>query len=136
MSFRNEGATVLLADEQEAPTLVAELTALGGEPAWYGSVSEMLRQRPLSSVSVLVVVNRPLPKGILLATLGRLSVEYPAMQKVVLVDGPPPLPVIEYLTACGVDVVWDDAEGTDGAADDRLAATVRRLHERTRWIAA
>lgn len=135
MSFRDDGVTVLLADEREAPVLAAEVSAAGSPAAWYPGVAELLRQRPLSSVSVLVVVSRPLPKGILLAMLGRMSVEYPAMQKVVVVDGPPPLPVVEYLTACGVDVLWANAEGV-GEEAGRLASTLRRIHERTRWVAA
>jgi len=49
--------------------------------------------------------------------------------------GAPPLPIVEYLTACGVDLMWADAEGVGGATRE-LASTVRRLHERTRWIAA
>jgi hypothetical protein len=76
---------------------------------------------------------RPLPKGILLATLGRMSVEYPGMEKVAVLDGPPPLPIAEYLTACGVRLLWD---GTTEEGTDRLASIVDMLHERTGWIAS
>jgi hypothetical protein len=82
---------------------------------------------------VLVLHFRPIPKGILLATLGRMSIEYPAMQKVAVLDSRPPLLIAEYLTACGVKLLWDDAMGE---GTDRLASVVNTLHERTRWIAS
>lgn len=135
MTARWQGSTVLLSDGKEAPTLAAELSARTGPAVWYASLSELLSERPLSSVSVLVIVFRPLPKGTLLATLGRLNVEFPAIQKVVLVDREPPLPIAEYLTACGADLVWDGGGGI-GQEADHLASIVRRAHERTEWIAA
>lgn len=133
MSTRNEGSTVLLSDDAGAQMLAAKLSARTGPATWYTSLNEMVRQQPLSSISVLVLHFRPLPKGILLATLGRMNVEYPGIQKVAVLDGPPPLPIAEYLTACGVSLICDDAtdEGTD-----RLASVVNRLHERTQWIAS
>jgi len=129
----NEGSTVLLSDAEGASGLAARLAARTGPAAWYSSVAEMVQRQPLSSIAVLVLLFRPLPKGILLATLGRMSLEYPAMQKVVVLEGPPPLPIAEYLTACGVRLMWDGAT-EDGT--DRLASVVNRLHERTRWIAS
>jgi hypothetical protein len=135
MSEGTDGSTVLLSDEKDGPALVAELCARGGAAEFYANVAELLSRRALSSVSVLIVVSRPLPKGILLATLGRMNLEYPAIQKVVLVEGPLPLPIAEYLTACGVAVVQSDAGETVGAAE-RLAPVIRRLDERTQWIAA
>jgi hypothetical protein len=135
LSAGTDGSTVLLSDEKDGPALAAELCARGGAATFYSSVAELLRQRPLSSVSVLIVVCRPLPKGILLATLGRMNLEYPAMQKVVLVEGPLPLPIAEYLTASGVAVVQSDA-GESMRAAERLAPIIRRLDERTQWIAA
>ena len=129
----NEGSTVLLSDAEGAQGLAARLAA-GTEPAtWYSSVAEMVQRQSLSSISVLVLRCRPLPKGILLVTLGRMSLEYPAMQKVAVLDGPPPLPIAEYLTACGVRLIWD---GSTEEGTDRLASVVNRLHERTRWIAS
>jgi hypothetical protein len=113
--------------------MAERLAARTGPAAWYPSVAEMVRRQPLSTISVLVLHCHPLPKGILLVTLGRMSLEYPAMQKVAVLDAPPPLPIAEYLTACGVRLIWDDAteEGTD-----LLASVVNTLHERTRWIAS
>ncbi len=133
MSTRNEGSTVLLSDAEEAPGMAARLADRTGPAAWYPSVAELVQRQPLSSISVLVLHFRPLPKGILLATLGRMSLEYPAMQKVALMDAPPPLPIAEYLTACGVTLLWDGAT-EEGA--DQLASVVNTLHEMTRWIAS
>ncbi|MEJ2216824.1 MAG: hypothetical protein P8099_09430 [Gemmatimonadota bacterium] len=128
---REAESTVLLSDPEAGPDLAAQLAPTDQQVAWFGSVEEMVRARPLSSVAVLVLRFRPLPKGVLLAALGRMSVEYPEMQKVVVVDSPPPLPIAEYLTACGVDLYWEPRGG--GGGD--LEALVERLHERTRWVA-
>lgn len=130
MSTINEGSTVLLSDAEGAPGLAARLTARTGPAAWYSSVSEMVRRQPLSSISVLVLHFRPLPKGILLALLGRMNVEYPAMQKLAVLDGPPPLAIAEYLTSCGVNLFCDGATEEE---TERLASVVNKLHERTRW---
>ena len=133
MQPRSEGSTVLLSDAKDAPTLAAQLSARTGSAAWYASLAEMVRTQPLSSISVLVLHFHPLPKGALLATLGRMNVEYPGMQKVAVLDEPPPLPIAEYLTACGVSLLWNGDTEDDA---DRLASVVNQLHERTRWIAS
>jgi len=129
----SEGSTVLLSDADEAPQLAAALAARTGPAAWYTSVGELLTKRPLSTVSVLVLHCHALPKGTLLATLGRMHVEYPGMQKVAVLDEPPPLPIAEYLTSCGVSLLWNG--GSEEGAE-RLASVVSQLHERTRWIAS
>lgn len=124
--------TVLLSDPEAGPNLAAELAPAEHGVAWFASIEEMVRARPLSSIAVLVLHCRPLPKGVLLAALGRMNVEYPGMQKVAVMDGPPPLPIAEYLTACGVDLVWAQ-KGEVGEGD--LGALVERMYERTRWAA-
>jgi len=129
----SEGSTVLLADANEAPQLAAELERRTGPAAWYASVGELLTKRALSSVSVLVLRCHALPKGSLLATLGRMHVEYPGMQKVAVLDEAPPLPIAEYLTSCGVSLLWNGGSEEDA---ERLASVVSQLHERTRWIAS
>lgn len=129
---REAESTVLLSDAEAGPDLAAQLAAADEEIAWFGSVEDLVRTRPLSSVAVLVLHFRPLPKGVLLAALGRMSVEYPGMQKVAVIDRPPPLPVVEYLTACGVDLYW---ERTGNGRGGDLGALLERMHERTRWVA-
>jgi len=127
------GSTVLLSDADAAPTLAADLAAVRGPAACYSSVAELVRWHSLSSISVLVLYFQALPKGILLAILGRMNVEYPAMQKVALMDEQPPLPIAEYLTACGVNLLWNAAtpEGRQ-----KLASVINNLHESTPWIAS
>jgi hypothetical protein len=129
-----EGSTVLLSDAEGEAAQLAELLSARCAPATcYSSVAELVGTQPLSSISVLVLHFRPLPKGILLATIGRMNLEYPAMQKVAVLESTPPLLIAEYLTACGVDLLLDGA--TDDGAE-QLASVVNRLHERTRWIAS
>jgi hypothetical protein len=129
----NEGSTVLLSEAKDAPQLVAELTARTGPAAWYANVGEMLTERPLSSVSVLVLHGHTLPKGTLLATLGRMHVEYPEIQTVAVLDEEPPLPIAEYLASCGVSLLWN---GNSEEGANRLASVVNQLHEKIRWIAS
>jgi hypothetical protein len=95
-------------------------------------MEELVRGQPLSSVEVLVVQTRQAPRGVLLVALGRMNEEYPTMQKVAVMDGPPPLPVAEYLTACGVDLVW---AGTGEERIDEVASIVDRMRERMPWLA-
>lgn len=133
MTTRRGGSTVLLSDRESGHALAARLAARVVEPSCVTSVAELVRHRPLSSVAVLVVHCRPLPKGIVLAILGRISVEYPTMQKVVLLEAPPPLRIAEYLTSCGADILLT---GDPDGDIERLASVIESLHERTRWIAA
>ena len=129
MATREAEATVLLSDAEATSELVAMLEAAGEEVACYATLTDLVAERPLSSVGVLVLHYRPQPKGVLLASLGRLKHEYPGIQKVAVLDHPVPLPIAEYLTECGVDVFWSHEESTD-----RLVGVVDDMHERTRWL--
>ncbi len=133
MQSWNEGSTVLLSEAEDASRLVAELSARTGPAAWYANVGEMLTERPFSSVSVLVLHGHTLPKGTLLATLGRMHVEHPEIQTVAVLDEEPPLPIAEYLASCGVSLLWN-GNSEEGAS--RLASVVNQLHEKIRWIAS
>jgi len=133
VTTRTMSSTVLLSDAETAPTLAADLAATSGPAACYSSVAELVRTHPLSSISILVLYLKALPKGILLATLGRMNVEYPGMQKVALMDEPPPLLIAEYLTECGVNVLWNAAT-PEGRR--QLASIVNNLHESIPWIAS
>jgi len=127
-----DGSTVLLSDADDAAALAAGLTH-GSLPATcYPSVADLLLHRQLSSVSVLVLRFRPLPKGTLLANLGKMNLEFPWMQKLMVLDGPLPLPIAEYLTACGVDLIQYELRDEESA--DHLATVVNRLQERTQWL--
>lgn len=123
--------TVLLSDEEAAPTLAARLASEEGQVPWYASIGDLVRARPLSSVGVLVIHFRPVPNGVLLAALGRMNVEYPGIQKVAVMEDPLPLPIAEYLTSCGVELFWTQEPG---GGTDRLAEFVDSMHERIQWI--
>lgn len=129
----NEGATVLVADAKQAPALAAALAGRTPPASCYRSVGELVTHQPLSSIAVLVLRWGTAPTGTLLATLGRMKVEYPGMQKVAVLDEAPPLPIAEYLTSCGVSLLWN-SNPEEGA--EKLASVVHQLHERTRWIAS
>lgn len=133
MATREAEATVLLSDTATAPALAAKLEAAGDHVACYGDMAELVRARPLSTVGVLVLHFHPSPKGVLLAALGRLTHEYPGIQKVAVMDQPVPLPIAEYLTACDVELVWTRETDEGG---DRLAGVVGNMHERTGWAVA
>lgn len=124
-------STVLLSDEEAAPLLAARLASEEGQVPWYASIEELVRARSLDSVGVLVIHFRPVPSGVTLAALGRMNVEYPGIQKVAVMEGPLPLPIAEYLTACGVELFWSQ-EPEEGS--DRLPEFVDRMHERIQWI--
>ena len=125
--------TVVVSRGQEPPPLAERLHALSEPVAWFGSVEDLLRTRRLSSIRVLVVYCRLLPLGTLFTALGRMSLEYPGIQKVAVVEAPLPLPIARYLAALGAELVW--AEPPDGSVD-RIASVVHRMHERSGWLAA
>ncbi len=125
------GRVVVLSDSEPVPSLAEPLKSSGRSSEWYSTFEELLRARPLSTIAVLVVLAHPLPKGILLVNLGRMTLEYPAMQKVVVMDAAPPLPIAEYLTSCGVGMVWTESVGD---TTERLATVVDEMTERSRWI--
>ena len=132
MTGEETGSTVLLSDSDRAPWLASRIAPAHGRFAWYASIEDLVREQSLGSIAVLVLHFQPAPTGILLAILGRMSVEYPGIQKVAVAEEPLPLPVAEYLTACGVDLVWK--EPRDPKALDRLTRIMDRMHERTRWL--
>lgn len=129
---RNDGSTVLLPDTDEAVMLATQLAERSLSAECYPDVAELLRDRCLGSISVLVLLFRPLPKGALLATLGRLNLEYPQMQKVVVLDAPPPLPIAQYLASCSVDLI-SFAPGDEKSAY-HLASVVHHVQERAAWL--
>ncbi len=129
---REQGSTVLLSDAGGYGALAGRLSGSGHAVVWYSSLEELLREHPLSTIAVLVVHGKAAPKGVLLATLGRMNLEYPRMQKVAVMEGPLPLPIAEYLTACGVELVWSESREE---ALTRLTTVLERVHERAGWLA-
>jgi hypothetical protein len=77
------------------------------------NVEDLTRAVPLSSADTLVVQTTGQPKGDLLAALGRISVEYPALKKFAFMAAPPSLPVAVFLTSCGVQMSWPGREAAN-----------------------
>ena len=132
MAGQQTGSTVLLSDADDAAAMAADLTHRSHPTSCYRSMADLVHDRQLSSVAVLVLRCQPHPKGTLLALLAKVNVEFPWVQKVMVLDGPLPLPFVEYLTACGVDFV--QFEIGDESDVDQLASVVDRLLERTHWL--
>ncbi len=128
---QDAAAVVLLSRSDVVPALTARLAQPAGSVAWYGSLEDLVQGRSVSSIDVLVVHCGAQPSGLLLAALGRMAVENPGVQKVVVLDAPPPVAIATYLTSCGADVVWPGPD--DGL--DRLGAGVERMKEGTKWLA-
>ena len=131
MLSRTNPSTVLLSDQEGGARLAEALPSDEGEARWFTSWTDLLARQPLSSIGTLVLHSKPVPRGMVLVTLGRLNLEYPAIQKLALLEGEPPLAVAEYLASCGVDILLD-GRTEDGAA--RVAASVDKLKERKRWV--
>ena len=123
----------MISDSEMMRRLAGSLRPSDRSLECHATLEELFRAGPLSTITILVVVSCDPPTGMQLLTLGRMALEYPAMQKVVVMDAAPPLPIAEYLTSCGVDLVWSET-GRDTIK--RLAAVVDEMSVRSAWIAA
>lgn len=121
----------MLSGSNAASGIRARLRPGSGAVVSYATVEELMQQERLDSVAVLVIDSPRQPNALLLAALGRMNLEYPAMQKVAFLEGEPSLPIASYLTGCGVDLVC--RHGGEEAIDE-LATVVDRMRERTKWI--
>lgn len=122
-----EQAAVMLSDSREGTSVAADLTRRSCRVACYTSLEQLLEEHPPDSIPVLIFHLHQRPKGSLLGLIGRLAVEHPGIQKVVVTEAPLPLEVAGYLTACDVDLVPMES---NGQAEMRLAAVVSCMHER------
>ncbi len=120
-------AAVMLSDSEEGNSVARGLARRSCPVACYNHLEDLVREQPFGSIPVLIFHLRQPPKGTLLGVIGRLALEFPAMQKVVITDTPLSLLVTKYLTACKVDLIWTEPKGQDL---DALASVVDRMHER------
>ena len=99
----------------------------------FGSLESLSRSDSLSSVSVFVFRLGKERLGSLLIALGCLSLEYPGVRKLAVVDDGLSVVLAAYLSACSVDFLNTclDAPGVD-----RVATTVRRIVEQRPWCLA
>ena len=126
-------ATVVLCDSEAGSSFARELAIRHCPIAWYSHLEELVRAQSFSSISVLIYyLHRP-PKGILLATIGRMALSFPAIQKVAVLENPLSLVVVKYLTACGVDLIWMEPKVEKL---DEIVAVVKHMRERYQWSLA
>ena len=90
---------------------------------WFTDLNDVIHEQSLGNVETLAVNMWPRPKGVMLATLGRINVEYPTMHKVVMVDTNAELPIRKFLAGCGVEVICADTK------EEGRAICTRRIKE-------
>lgn len=125
------GLVALVTDEHVPPAIRDRMLPRAARLFPYPAVDDLVKEECLGRLRVLVIWTEGVPHGRLLPLLARLNVERPWVQKIALLDGPPPLVVAEYLTYCGVEVIWT------GSVEERLEQVnvlVNRSEERTRWL--
>ena len=118
---------VMLSDSEAGTSIATGLARRSCPVRCYYRLEDLVREQPLGSIPVLIFHLRKPPKGSLLGVIGRMALEFPAMQMVAITEVPLSLLVAEYLTACGVDLMWTEPRGQDL---DTLASVVGRMHER------
>jgi len=127
------GFVALVTDTRLAPTLAARMASPATRLLSYPSVEQLVDEQPLGGLRVLVIWTKGVPRGRVLPMLARLNLELPWVQKIALLQTPPPLVLAEYLTACGVEVIWS------GSVEERLEQVqvlMNRNDERARWLGA
>jgi hypothetical protein len=127
------GFVGLVGDTRLPPSLEARVSPRARRLLSYPSVEELIREQPLRELRVLVIWTQDVPKGRLLPILARLNLERPWIQKIALLQSPPPLVVAEYLAYCGVEVIWT---GSVEERMEQLMVLINRSEERTRWLGA
>ena len=120
-------AAVMLSDSEQGNLVARGLARRSCQVRCYNRLEDLIREQPLGSIPVLIFHLRQAPKGTLLGVIGRLALEYPAMQMAAVTEAPLSLLVTQYLTACKVDLIWTEPKGQDL---DTLASVVDRMHER------
>ena len=127
------GFVALVADPHVPPAVAARMAGpRAARLRSYPSVDELVQeQQSLGGLQVLVIWTQGVPKGRLLPLLARLNLERPWVQKIALLEVPPPLVVAEYLTYCGVEVIWT---GSVEERVEQLNVLMNRNEERRRWL--
>ena len=132
MKVKDEaGYVALVTDAHLPPSVAARMAPRAARLLSYPSVEALVREQSLGGLRVLVIWTQGVPKGRLLPLLARLNLEQPWVQKIAMLDVPPPLIVAEYLAYCGVELIWT------GSVDERvehLNVLMNRNDERMRWL--
>ncbi len=114
-----------------AENALAESLASEGLPiVRFSSPAELSQSDRLSSIAVLVFGVHKGRLGSLLIALSRLSVEYPGMQKLAIVEGELSVTLATYLITCSVKLleIYLDASGSE-----RIVRAARRILEQRTW---
>jgi FixJ family two-component response regulator len=123
----NEPVAVLLSDAEAASSVAEDLARHDVEVHCYTRLEDLLDENAPDAISVLIVHLRERPKGRVLEVIGRLSIEHPRVQIVVITEAQISLTVAEYLAGRGVNVVRAPAGA--GEVED-LAGLVMQMYER------
>lgn len=123
----------VVTDAELPPSLKERMVPRAGRLLAYPTVEELVEGGDLQGMRVLVIWTQAVPKGRLLPVLARLNLERPWVQKIAMLEAQPPLVMAEYLTHCGVEVIWT---GSEEERIERVKVLVNRSEERTRWLGA
>lgn len=123
----SENVAVMLSESESGERVEADLGRQDVRVARYERLDALFAEHAPGTAPVLIFHRRERPKGRVLEVIGRMTVEHPAVQMVVVSEEPLSLDVAEYLAGHGVTVV---RRSPDGTAGDDLPAVVRRLYER------
>jgi hypothetical protein len=123
----SEQVAVMLSDSKSGETVAEDLARRQFRIECYRRLDDLFREHAPATIPVLIFHQRERPKGRVLEVIGRLTVEHPAVQVVVVTEAPLSLEVTEYLAGHGVVVVRREADGVGG---EDLPAVVTRMHER------
>ena len=114
--------------------VLAESLARAGLPlVCFPSLEALSHSDRLSSIAVLVSRIGEVRFGSLLIALSRLSLEYPGLRKLAIVEGGLSVSLAAYLSACSVEFLdtYLDALGLE-----RVVRSVRRILEQRTWCFA
>jgi hypothetical protein len=123
-------STVLISEDAD-PVLEDCLSKCRAPVRRYETMEELLGSEALDGVDVLILRTRSQPRGVLLAWLAKIALDHPGMQKVVLMEGVPSLPLAKHLTACGFRIIHDDG----GKESRSLPGLVDQMTDRSGWMA-
>ncbi len=130
----NQKNIVAVLEGGSADEALAESITKQGLPAMrFGSLESLSHCDSLSSISVFVFRVGRERLGSLLIALGRLSLDYPGVRKLAVVDDGLSVVLAAYLSACSVDFLNTCVDAPDA---DRVASTVRRIVEQRPWCLA
>ena len=120
----------ILESSSEDQALTESITSRGMLAMRFGSLESLSSSDSLSSVSVFVFHVGGKRLGSLLIALSHLSLDYPGVRKLAVVDSGLSIVLAVYLSACSVDFL---NTCLDAAGVDRVANTVRRIVEQRPW---